>query len=120
MKNHHEIPVINLGPYLENAPRAAEETAERLRWVQEKIGFYYLINHGVSADLIQKALKQVRLFHSQPLKEKLKLKVDEEEPFLIEVPNTIGMKSRGERIDTYELLKSFAGVMTDINDARLK
>ncbi len=50
----------------------------------------------------------------------LKLKVDEEEPFLIEVPNTIGMKSRGERIDTYELLKSFAGVMTDINDARLK
>ena len=26
----------------------------------------------------------------------------EEEPILIEVPNTIGMKSRGEWIDTYD------------------
>ena len=50
----------------------------------------------------------------------LKPKGDEEELILIEVPNTIGMKSRGERIDTYELLKSFAGLMMDINDARLK
>ena len=50
----------------------------------------------------------------------LKPKADEEEPILIEVPNTIGMKSRGERINTYELLKSVAGVMTHINDARLK
>ena len=39
---------------------------------------------------------------------------------MIEVPNTIGMKPRGERIDTYELQKLVAGLMTDINDARLK
>ena len=39
---------------------------------------------------------------------------------MIEVLNTIGMKSRGERIDTHELQKLVAGVMTDINDARLK
>ena len=93
MRNHHQIPLIDLGPYLENAPRAAEETAERLRWVQEKIGFYYLINHGVSADLIQKALKQVRLFHSQPLKEKLKLKVDEQTTGYVPIKSTVYVSS---------------------------
>ena len=34
--------------------------------------------------------------------------------------NTIGMKARGERIDFYELQKTVAGIMNEINDARLK
>ena len=63
--NHSEIPIIDIGPFLNGAPQAAEETADRLRWVQEEIGFYYLINHGISANLIQNALEQVKLFHIQ-------------------------------------------------------
>ncbi len=45
---------------------------------------------------------------------------DDEEVTLIEVPNTIGMKARGERIDFYELQKAIADVMSDINGERLK
>ena len=50
----------------------------------------------------------------------LKFSTDDEEVTLIEVPNTIGMKARGERIDFYELQKTVAGIMNEINDARLK
>lgn len=36
-------------------------------------GFFYLINHGVENELIQKALEESRNFFSLPLEEKLKL-----------------------------------------------
>lgn len=50
----------------------------------------------------------------------LKSKSDDEEVQLIEVPNTIGMKARGERIDFVELQKTIVGIMSQINDERLK
>lgn len=35
-------------------------------------GFFYLINHGVENELIQKALEESRYFFSLPLEEKVK------------------------------------------------
>ena len=37
--NRDEIPIIDLGPYFNGTAEAAEQTAARLRWVQEEIGF---------------------------------------------------------------------------------
>ena len=73
--NRDEIPIIDLGPYFSGAAEAAEQTATRLRWVQEEIGFYYLINHGISGHLIRRALEQVQLLHNLPIEKKLELKV---------------------------------------------
>jgi DNA-binding response OmpR family regulator len=50
----------------------------------------------------------------------IKPREGDEDVKLVEVPNTIGMKARGERIDFYELQKAISGVMSDISDVRLK
>ena len=85
--NRDEIPIIDLGPYFNGTAEAAEQTAARLRWVQEEIGFYYLINHGIAANLIQKALKQVHLLQHLPIERKLDLKVDSKTCLLYTSPS---------------------------------
>ena len=54
-KPTYNIPVIDLAPFLNGAPGAAERTAKRLRWIQEEVGFYYTINHGIPPALIEAA-----------------------------------------------------------------
>lgn len=91
------IPEIDLGPFLAGEPGAAEATAERLRWIQEEIGFYYLTNHGVPPGLITAAYAQIEAFYALPLDEKMKLKVD---------PGTGG----------YVPIKSTVYVTSEVND----
>ena len=45
---------------------------------------------------------------------------DGEEPELIEVPNTLGAKSRGEEVDDFELQKLIAEAQSEINEQRLQ
>jgi len=72
-----EIPVIDLGPYLAGAPGALERTAQQLRHAMENVGFYFIINHGVPQDLVDRTFAAAERFHAQPLEDKLKLKIDE-------------------------------------------
>ena len=41
------IPVLDMGPYLAGEPGAAEELAANIKFIQETIGFYVVINHGI-------------------------------------------------------------------------
>ena len=91
--NRDEIPIIDLGPYFNGTAEAAEQTAAKLRWVQEEIGFYYLINHGIAANLIQKALEQVRLLHDLPIERKLDLKVDSRTTGYVPIRSTVYVSS---------------------------
>jgi isopenicillin N synthase-like dioxygenase len=70
------IPVIDLGPYLADAPGAVERTAGKLRFALTEIGFYFIVNHGVSPALIREAFRQAARFHAQPLEKKLEIKLD--------------------------------------------
>ena len=105
--NHSEIPVIDIGPFLNGAPQAAEETADRLRWVQEEIGFYYLINHGISANLIQNALEQVKLFHNLPIEKKLDLKVDDKSTGYVPIRSTVYVSSNVNKNTKKDLNANF-------------
>jgi isopenicillin N synthase-like dioxygenase len=71
-----EIPVLDLAAYLAGDDGALEKLAAELRHAQENVGFYFIVNHGVSRDLIAQAYDQIRRFFAQPLDEKLKLRVD--------------------------------------------
>ena len=51
MPDANAIPVIDLGPYLAGEPRALDRAAAELRYALTEIGFYTIINHGVSATL---------------------------------------------------------------------
>jgi len=70
------IPVIDLGPYLAGAPNAVERTAAELRHALTKIGFYFIVNHGISPDLVRETFRQTARFHAQPLAKKLEVKLD--------------------------------------------
>lgn len=72
-----EIPVIDLGPYLAGAPGALECTAGQLRYAMENVGFYFIVNHGVPQQLVDRTFEAAERFHAQALEDKLKLKIDE-------------------------------------------
>lgn len=55
-----EVPVLDVGAYLAGDAAALEQLAADLRFVQENVGFYCIVNHGVGSDLIRKTHEQVR------------------------------------------------------------
>jgi isopenicillin N synthase-like dioxygenase len=70
------IPVIDLGPYLAGEPSALDRAAAQLRHALTEIGFYSIVNHGMSSALVHEVYRQVARFHARPLDEKLKIKLD--------------------------------------------
>jgi isopenicillin N synthase-like dioxygenase len=72
-----EIPILDLGPYLAGDSGALEKLAGELRYAQENVGFYFIVNHGMPQSLIGQAYDQLRRFFALPLDEKLKLRMNE-------------------------------------------
>jgi isopenicillin N synthase-like dioxygenase len=72
-----QIPILDAGPYFAGDERALDPLADAVRDAQENIGFYYLTNHGVSAELIERTFDAVGRFFALPEAEKLALKVNE-------------------------------------------
>src|SRR5438128_7744390 len=71
------IPTIDLGRYMAGAPGALDATAAELRDALESIGFFIVVNHGVSRDLIGRAFAEARRFHAQPYEAKVALRLNE-------------------------------------------
>ena len=71
------IPVLDLGPYLAEEPGAERRLAAELRWACERIGFYFIVNHGVPQGLIDRAWAETARFHAQPLPEKMRLLIND-------------------------------------------
>src|ERR1700730_5056675 len=71
------IPIIDLGRYMAGAPGAIDATAAELRAALEGIGFFILVNHGVSRNLIERAFLEARRFHAQPYEAKIALRLNE-------------------------------------------
>jgi isopenicillin N synthase-like dioxygenase len=61
-----EIPVIDLAPFLSGAPGGLKACAVQLRDALENVGFYLIVNHGVSQATIDQAYAAVRQFFALP------------------------------------------------------
>ncbi len=72
-----KIPVIDYGPYFAGEPGALEHLAAQVRRACSEIGFFYVRNHGVPEPTIQSAFAASKRFHTLPLPEKLKLRLNE-------------------------------------------
>ena len=70
------IPVIDLGPYLAGAPGALEQAAGELRAALTKVGFYFIVNHGIPEHSIREAYRQAARFHALPLDAKMAVRID--------------------------------------------
>ncbi len=68
-----DIPVIDMGPTLAGEPGAARRMADALRASTENVGFFYLKNHPVPAELIERMFEQSKRFFALPLEEKRKI-----------------------------------------------
>lgn len=67
---YSEIPVLDLGPYLTGEVGALEELGLKVRQIQESIGFWAVINHGVNWQLLENAYAQLARFFALSGEEK--------------------------------------------------
>lgn len=71
-----KLPILDLGAYRAGEPGALEALAKELAFVQENIGFYVVINHGVDQGIIDHTHKELERFFALPEDEKMALKID--------------------------------------------
>src|SRR5262249_25593389 len=71
------IPVIDLGSYLAARPGADGAAAAEIGRALTDVGFFVVVNHGVSQTLIDDTFGQARRFHAQPMDAKLALRMNE-------------------------------------------
>ncbi|NOT55010.1 MAG: isopenicillin N synthase family oxygenase [Deltaproteobacteria bacterium] len=76
MSEAHRIPVLDVGPFLAREPGALARVGQDVRQALEDIGFFFIKNHGVAQELIDRVFAENARFHAQPLERKLSVKVN--------------------------------------------
>jgi isopenicillin N synthase-like dioxygenase len=71
------IPVIDFGPAFQGATGGLEAVAAAVRKACERVGFFYMAGHGVAQAVIDAAFEASREFHTMPLEDKMRLKLNE-------------------------------------------
>src|SRR5262249_7179492 len=66
-----KIPVIDYGPYFRGEPGALERLGAEVRYACESIGFFYIYNHGVPQDLVDRTFAASQRFHAIDMERKL-------------------------------------------------
>lgn len=64
------IPVIDIGALQSGTPQAYARVAQEIRKAATEVGFFYVANHGVAQELIDRAFAAGRRFFDQPLEAK--------------------------------------------------
>ena len=73
--NAKELPVLDVGPYLAGVPGALEQLAADVKFIQENLGFFAIVNHGIPQALIDESFLQTAKLFEIPMEEKLKHRV---------------------------------------------
>ncbi len=72
-----DIPLIDLSAYFNsNSEKHLNDVAAQLRTACEETGFFSIIGHSISSDLINHTFDQVRQFHATPLEIKNRILMD--------------------------------------------
>ena len=61
-----DIPVIDFAPFLDGPPAARAEVAAAIGRACAEVGFFYLVNHGVSQALIDATFATAAQYYEQP------------------------------------------------------
>ncbi len=78
MKKFKEVPTIDVSSLsTSQSEKELRALAKEFKDVYTNIGFAYIVNHGISKNLIDSIFEQSKLFHHLPESEKLKIKQNE-------------------------------------------
>jgi isopenicillin N synthase-like dioxygenase len=69
------LPVLDVGPYLAGVPGALEQLGADVKMIQENLGFFAIVNHGIAQSLIDESFRQTAQLFELPAEEKLKHRV---------------------------------------------
>jgi isopenicillin N synthase-like dioxygenase len=72
-----EVPVLDLAPLRAGQAGALEKLGREMRHACENVGFYFIVNHGVTPDQMASVFEQAARFHGLPAEIKQALKVNE-------------------------------------------
>ena len=88
------VPILDMGPCLAGAPGARAALADNIRFIQETIGFYVVVNHGIPRALTDGAYAALEKFFELPDEARLKLKFDETSVGYIPPKSTVYVTSK--------------------------
>jgi isopenicillin N synthase-like dioxygenase len=61
-----QVPVIDFGPFLSGGPAERRRVAEAIGRACRHIGFFYIVDHGVPYELVQRSFTEAKRFFDQP------------------------------------------------------
>ncbi len=71
MTTSTSIPVVDLGLWTDGSATDRERIASKLTDACRRVGFVYVVNHGVPADLLEEAFAWSRRLFDLPLEKKM-------------------------------------------------
>lgn len=71
-----QIPVIDFGPFLNGSLEDQKRVADEISHACHTVGVYYLKNHAVPQDLLDRAFAEIKRFFELPMEDKKKLTKD--------------------------------------------
>ena len=89
-----DIPVLDIGSYLSGEPGSAIKLAENIRFIQETIGFYVVVNHGIPVETINRAYSALQKFFALSTEAKMGLKFDHTSVGYIAPKSTVYVTSK--------------------------
>ncbi|MEE2684074.1 MAG: 2-oxoglutarate and iron-dependent oxygenase domain-containing protein [Pseudomonadota bacterium] len=102
-----KIPIIDLSRYSYDDESSLESFAEKIAYVQTKIGFYTVINHGIPKKIIDDAYSELKLFFKLPLDQKLSLRINDKSSGYIPAKSTVYVTSRYNKNTKPDLNETF-------------
>ena len=70
-----DISIIDLRSAFAGEPGAEEKTAREIFTACERLGFFFIRNHGIAPDLVDRMFDETRRFHALPLERKMRVKM---------------------------------------------
>ncbi len=67
------IPILDISAYLAGETGALEALAKGIRSALTNIGFFYITEHPIPSDLIERMFEETERFHALPLERKMKI-----------------------------------------------
>lgn len=100
-----EIPLIDMAPLQDGTARSRQQVAEAISDACERVGFLYVLNHGVPEQTVRDLFSASEAFFALPSEEKMQLRLSKQTSFRGFLPSGVkGGTSAGNRKECFQIL----------------